>query len=716
MKKTAILLGIILCIVLSWDYYNFKQEGERIVLDKNERIQVNSVSSISFSDAGMTVECDSTNDAFLIVPLPAKTHFWKRLQLDLKNLKGINAVEIFYREIDDKGFTRMPKRYVSGYVDDTFSWYLPPGEYSQLRIDFDGHQVKAKPIISEIRLMEFSFFFACEAYLYLLAILVFGMFILPGTLMYAITAKDSSQTARNNLLYLFSNSLIFYFILYLVEIAALETGVSSTLTVTIALILFLGGLLVAVKIRGRKALVLELFQKERKAFIASIIVIIISCIFITKFTEEPFTYASVNHNTLDRLTIFSHFPGHDNQFQFINGKAIADDEPFSKYYSHKRLFYEVQDRGMLPGVIYSVFRTFFTTFSTYIGSSYLTYTLVGLCMNVMVLLSLIVLFRRYFPERYVNVFLLLLCLNTFVFPNFYFTWFKFSGAALFISGVLLVLDSRKKVGNWLAAGFMFGLASSMHAGNALAIPPIFLWFVGLSIYEFSFFSRQVFLFPLGLTIMFVLTNLPWSIVKSLNFPDTHALIIQHYFPARKQPTLGATILRFFEIHPLKEQLEFRLGNVIDMVRLTEFGKCFDALSKKGVNQFIEDYNNYQFFFFMFSVVPLFCITILSKLFSGLFAKGKLAIDRCKDTTGIIKHEALTLFAVSMFTIVALTFVAYSDLPDLNHALPAGTILIIHTLLLGWILNAGRAGHLLIGVYAVFSAWRMITHALLFIFI
>lgn len=716
MKKIITVVCIIVTFLLAWDYYNFKQEGQSLTQGGITPIQLNSVTSATLSDEGLTVVCDSTNDAFLTLPLLTKNLFWKRLEIDFKQLDGIKAVEIFYKEIDDKGFSKQSKKYVSSWKEDSFTWYLPPGEYGELRIDFDGYQTETKPIIHDIRVKEFSIFFSCELYLYPLALFILVMVILPGSLIYVLTARNTSDAPRNHLLYFFCNSLIFYFLLYLVEIAAIKTGIPTTTTVTIALTVLLAGMVAAIKIRKRSSLLRSVFRKEKKAFITVAILVLVSCLFATKFSEAPFTYSSVNHNTLDRLTIFSKFSGHDNKFQYVNGKAIADDEPFSKYYSQGRLIYKVQDRGMFPGVIYSVFRTFFTTFSTYIGDSYLTYTLVGLCMNVMVLLPLIVLFRRYFPPKYQNPFVLVLCLNPFVFANLYFTWFKFSGAALFISGILILLYSRKEIGNWIIAGFMFGLASSMHAGNALAIPPMFLWFMGLSIYEFGFWSRQVFIFPIILSTMFVLVNLPWSIVKALNFPDNHALLIQHYFPAKQGATLGATIKNFFDTHSLKTQLSFRFGNIVEGLRFGEFSKAFSVLSQKETTQFVRDYNNYQFFFVMFSIVPLVCIGVIGQLFSYIYSTFKKTLISSATINKALRYEAVTFFSLSFLTIAGLVFIAYTNYPDLNHALPAGPILIVHTLLIGWILQTGRLGHVLLGAYALFSAWRMIVHASEFIFI
>jgi hypothetical protein len=714
MKRLLPLVCLILAVLLLQDYSNFNDQGRPLEISGQPLAQ-NGVASTSFSGAGLAVECFPLQDAFIVLPFAEKIAFWKRIQVDLKQLQGILSVDVFYREAGREGFSKITRKFVGEGEVQSFTWFIPPGEYSQLRIDFDGCLDRAEPVIAAISLKKFSVFFLYELYLYPFAVVIWGILVLPGSLIYTLVAGEREAGATNNLIYFFTNSLVFYLLLYLVQTIAILLGIPATGTVSLAFLLLLGCLIAALALRGRLPLLLTVLKRERKTYLTSLFLVLVCCLFVTQFSEAPFSPDRVNFRTLGGPTIFSEFSAHDNLFQFINGKAIADGEPFSKYYGEKKLLYKVQDRGILPGVIYSVFRTIFSTFNPYIGGSFLTYTLVGLCMNTMVLFPLIVLFRRYCRPRLQTVFVVLLCLNTFVFPNFYYTWFKFSGAALFISGLLILLDSRRGLGNWVAAGLMFGLSSGMHAGNALAVPLVFLWLIWLVIVECGFWSRQALLFPVALVVTFVLANLPWSIVKALYYPDKHILIYQHYLPGKRGATLAASARNFFEIHPLREQLEFRLNSLMGSLRLEKIVECYQILRDKGVYKFIQGYNNCQFFYFSFSVLPLLLTGAVGRCFSRLLPGPRVETGQPGGQVQTGKGEALSLFAVSLFTVLGLIFAAYTGYSDNNHALPTGTVLIIHTLLLAWILNSGMIGYLLLGTYAVFSAWRLITYSMVYIF-
>jgi hypothetical protein len=423
--------------------------------------------------------------------------------------------------------------------------------------------------------------------------------------------------------------------------------------------------------------------------------------------KTPFSFESINNNTIDEETVFSNFSGHDNKFQFINGKAIADNEPFSKYYSHQKLIYNVQDREILPGVVYSVYRIVFSTVSRYISESYLTYTLMGLCMNVMVVFPLIVLYRRYFSAKYQYIFIVILSLNTFVLPNYYFTWFKFSGAALFLAGFLILLRGRKKLMSWLAAGILLGLSSNMHAGNAMGIPVLFLWIIYLNAKEDGVFSPTVTIYPLLLTILFGVVNLPWSIVKSLYYPDNYALIRQHFFPGGNEHGLFANFLSFMKSHPFNAQVEHRMGNFFNSFRFDSIAQLYEIYQEDNINVFVRIWNRKEFFFFALSVYPLALIASLAVAFKRIVSKTRSFIEVSSETS--LRHERLVLFWLSMLIVLGIILLAYDEHPDVNHMLPMGIVLIIHTLLIGISLKSGLIGRMLMFTYAGCSLWRIVIH-------
>ncbi len=364
---------------------------------------------------------------------------------------------------------------------------------------------------------------------------------------------------------------------------------------------------------NRMAILLRLLAAEKKAWIAAAALSVICGILATGFVREPFSFDSINWDTIDGEVVFSHFTGHDNMFQYVNGMAIADNEPFTKYYEHGKLMAGVQDREILAGVVYSVFRTLMSAVSPSMGQSYLAYTLFGLCMNLMVIFPLIVLLRRYFRHCSEYLFILLLSLNTFVLANLYFTWFKFSGAALFVSGTLLLLRERKSLASWLFAGIAFGLATNMHAGNALGIPLIFLLIIYLNYREDGLLARTTIAFPLLLFAVFVLVNMPWTMVKSLSYPDSHILFKHHYLPgSTSDQSLFSAATTFFGNHPPAEQLRYRLLNLYDSLRFAEFHKIFINFGKETTNQLFYRWSNSEFSFFSIAIYPMLLIALINR--------------------------------------------------------------------------------------------------------
>lgn len=718
MKRIFFIVLTVLIVVLGYlDYRNYRHEGLGIGEQLANPVEKNAITALEITNGIASITMDASSDAYIIIPFQEQTYFWKHLDIEYEEMTGVRKVEVYYKFRGDSGFSIDQKVALKRVEKDAnhIYWNIPPGEYEALRIDFEGED-GAEAVISDLRIHDFSYLFRGQAYFYVLACLILFLLIFPGSALFAVFSGRDEGAVRYNLLLFFCLSLLFYLVLYLVLVASQKFGGSPGRVVPLAFGAGVAALCAALTLRGRWRVFWSFFLQERLIFIFSICLVLISSLFVTRFSVSPFEYESVNHNTVDQQTIFSRFGGHDNMFQFVNGKAIADDEPFSKYYGGKKLFYDVQDRGILPGVIYAVFRTILSAPNSYIGESYLTYTLFGLCMNVMVVFPLAVLFRRYFPERFLLPFFLVLCLNTYVFPNFYFTWFKFSGAALFLSGLIVLLEKRGAFLAWCYAGMVFGLACSMHAGNALAYPLVFLWLMAWNAKDFGIFSRQVLLYPATLFGVFVLVNIPWSVVKNIYFPDTHALIRQHYLPGSKGGSLLECFINFHKTHPLSEQLQTRVENLVIALRLEDLAFCQQLLADGEYRKFVKASNNWQFFFAIFSVGPLLCIALLAKLLSAV---GNLFVRVKKDVGEKLRGsqaEMVGLLLVSLLTVIGMVFVYYGDDPDVNHQHPPGSTLIVHSMLIGIALKSGKAGQLLLAVYAIFSLWRMYLYSILYIFV
>jgi hypothetical protein len=455
---------------------------------------------------------------------------------------------------------------------------------------------------------------------------------------------------------------------------------------------------------NRLALLRRLLIAEHRVFVAALALSVLCGILLTGFVRDPFSFDAINWDTVDGEVIFCDFTGHDNMFQYVNGMAIANNEPFSTYYADGKLMAGVQDREMLAGIIYAVFRILISAVSPDMGQSYLTYTIVGLCMNIMAIFPLVVLVRRYFGGGREWFFLLLLPLNTFVLANFYFTWFKFAGAALFVSGVVLLLRERKRSLAWLFAGAAFGLATNMHAGNALGIPLIFLLIVFMNAREDGMLSKTAVVFPLLLCIVFVLVNMPWAAVKSLYYPDYHTLFKFHYLPgATLDQDLFSAAVSFFQHHPLSEQLRYRLLNLFRSLRFSESCAIYSHFWTDSTNQLFYRWTNSEFFFFSIAIYPMLTIALINRI--ALRLRTRCHASANASISSPLRQEFAAVMTAAFLTVVSLMLLSYYKCPDCTNLLPMGIILMILTMLTGCNISSGTLSRCLLLIYGSLAAWR-----------
>jgi hypothetical protein len=366
-------------------------------------------------------------------------------------------------------------------------------------------------------------------------------------------------------------------------------------------------------------------------------------------------------------------------FQYVNGKAIANNEPFAKYYANRALFYNVQDREMLPGALYAVFRKIAGGFSPLLEDSYFIYTIIGTCMNIMVIFPLIVLFRIYFGDEKIFQLTIFLSLNAFVIINYYFTWYKFAGAALFLSALIFLIADYTQMKNWLLAGFFFGLSVNLHAGNALGIPLFFLWFSYQNIKIQKQRPLNTYLAPAGLVIVFFVMNLPWSIVKRLYFSENHALINEHFLKGLYSSDTGMfrSVILFFQSIPLTEQITIRFNNLRTTLRLSEIQGLMSLSGQLHWKQYWLYRSLTEFSFVLHSISALL-------LFSGAsrFCGSKCTQIAPQDNNPFLMKSG-TLLGLCGLTCLFVT-VAYfgKNEPELTCQHPMRNILIIFVKLIG----------------------------------
>lgn len=697
----AVLLAL-LCI----DYRNFVHPSISCFSNLQNPETTHAISTYDFTPDRLALAFNSTNDAFFSFPFAVKLSSWKRLRIHFSQLQGLKYMSVFYRLEGDPGFPKAQTKTqrITGKNKFSYDFLLPPGNYTHLRIDLAGYRPDAKAVIKDIRLLEVSFFFYTGSYFHLLTAAILCLLILPGTMLHALFADRRQAESETNLLLFFALSIAFYLSLYGILEASHYLAADPRVPVSLSLLVLLAALALLLFRTNRLAVLRRLLIAERQSFAAALALSVLCGILLTGFVRDPFSFDSINCDTVDGEVIFSDFTGHDNMFQYVNGTAIANNEPFSTYYADGQLMAGVQDREMLAGVIYAVFRILISAVSQDMGQSYFTYTLVGLCMNIMAIFPLIVLLRRYFGCGREWLFLLLLPLNTFVLANFYFTWFKFAGAALFVSGIVLLLRERKRPLAWLLAGAAFGLATNMHAGNALGIPLIFLLIVFMNAREDGMLSKTAVVLPLLLCIVFVLVNLPWAMVKSLYYPDHHSLFKYHYLPgSTDDQNLFSAAATFFGSHPLTEQLRYRLLNLFRSLRCSEFCAIYSHFWTDSANQLLYRWTNSEFFFFSIAIYPMLTIALINQIAVRLRTRCHASSNG--SIIAPLRQEFAAVMTAAFLTVVSLMLLSYNKCPDCTNHLPMGIILMILTMLTGCNISSGAFSRCLLLIYGSVAAWR-----------
>jgi len=395
------------------------------------------------------------------------------------------------------------------------------------------------------------------------------------------------------------------------------------------------------------------------------------------------------------------FHAHDPVLHYVNGRAIADNEPFTRYYSNRRLLFYVEDRGILPGVMAAVYRQVLGEMIGLAGRSYAAYTFFAIVCNAMLVFPVMAFVRRFMPNRSLLFGVLVVSLNAFVLVNVYLAWFKLAAAALFLSGLLILLSDNKSLRNWLLAGLSWGLAANMHAGAALMIPLFFLW-QAFSLLRVRFVKGLI--YPLLLCLIFAGTIAPWSLVKAKYYPDKHALLVSHYLGGRQNPDgLLASAKQLFREVPPQQQLKFRAHRVENALRITEVKQVYQLFRRAGWRAALDEWNLREFRYTAFVVYPFLLFAVLARLFrvrddEEIFhaAEHRLEISRAR-----------IMFWLSVATLFVLLFLAYGRYdPDLTYHLPmALPVLMVLTAVVAIVHGSRRVRNVFYG-WMIFAAWRL----------
>jgi len=414
---------------------------------------------------------------------------------------------------------------------------------------------------------------------------------------------------------------------------------------------------------------------------------------------------TLTYNQLRYLT-YGAFGAHDPIFQYVNGIAILHDEPFSKYYENRKLFYAVQDRGIIVGVMYAVMRGIAIPFNTDIAYSFGFYTLFGSGLNTLVLLPVFALHKYFFAGKQRPLLILfVISASAFLVTNYYITWYKLAGAGLVISGIVLLLLDKNSVKQWIMVGIIWGLATNFHPSLALTFPIVTVWLL----YRFSQTRRNRILPVLcalfALVGSFVAINLPWAIVKATHYEDTNTLFRQHFLASEsydKEQGIIGSIRKFAGKYTLEQQVSKRYKRLEESLRIEEIGSLIKSTSNANWKQVLIAWNRLEASFIMFVFAPLIVLLAISGLLTRLLPAtswNEPLIKNHVDFHWLLITQVLTIFLVIIGSFGSLS-------PDITWHIPMSCLVIVIYLLVHCNIAIGKVSAALIVVYSLFTYYRL----------
>ena len=583
----------------------------------------------------------------------------------------------------------------NGYHENLSIWlkcsYFTPGVTGVVRID----KIEIIPIG----------FTDDRDFVYILALLVLLLFLAPGFLICSAGMGRVGDTEKAKLLAMVTPASILTFlilsgVLYLNNSWSL--GPMSTVLAlsygTVVLLCFCWLIT-----RGQLDCLTANLRLIRYELLGVFLVMLAVAAIISKGLDLPLD--TFTHHRIRYLT-YGVFGAHDPMFQFVNGVAILHDEPFAKYYDSHKLFYDVQDRGIIAGMQYAVARGLGALFNTDIAYSYGYYTLFGCALNVLALLPVFALHTYFAADRPRPLLILfLMCASPFLVINFYLTWFKLAGSGLIVSGIVFLLLDKNGIRPWILAGIVWGLAASFHPSLALALPVVTIWLLLRCWRANGNRIIPVLLAFVALMSVFVVINIPWSMVKSTQFGDTNKLFREHFLGSEPYDQKGGmlgTVLNFGKRYTLDEQISTRLDRLQNSLRIENVESFVDSASEKTWLEFATAWNHIEGAYTVQAFIPLSFLLLLGYLVVWLLpatAWARPLIQHQRDFRWLCVTQVVTIFLI-----IAITF--GKNKPDLTWNMPLCSLLVLLYLLVHANLNSGKLGSVLLVAYTLFAYVRL----------
>lgn len=658
-------------------------------------------------DGGLLVRSGGRQESGFVLPVQRRGE-GKKLLLRFGKIEAIRYIEIYF-SINGGPFRNAPRARINTDIPGAngappvYSVRMPRGRVSEIQVAFYRHNAPAELVLKsiEVRSLDPG---DSNVWLYAIAIGIGVLLLFPGVLLYVLLHRGNLCEMEFQVT-VFGYSLLFYITVCLFLFLALVIGaaVSRAHVYALAFFAFLTAVMVwQVSRRRMWGELANLCRASWREFAPYFLLLSVLCLVISHDVTLPLK--NLYFRDIAGPKTFQDFDSMDAIFQYVNGLAIADNEPFEKYYRNHQLHYEVQDREMLPGVVYGAFRALLDPISPTLAESYFVYTLLGIAMNLMVLFPAATIATRYLgvPRTWTFLLLLLLSANAFMVGNFVITWFKMTAGALFLSGLYYTFNRRTSHADWGKSGMFLGLGANMHAGSALGIPFFFLWAAWRGCREHGFLKVKSYLGPMLLVAVFTVCQMPWSVVKHINFPDQHVLIKEHFLGSYSSPKgLGESALLFIKNTPLQEQVSNRLDRFAKSFRLDEFVALAQTFREDGIRAFLYRWDKVEFNYLAFVLYP----SILFALLAWLYGRYK---DRRADS---LKSNdpgpGRSILAISIFTMLAVIVMSYGrHPPDIPYHQPMGVLVLANLVLLTFILRSAKTIKIPYFGYAIFVLYRL----------
>lgn len=530
------------------------------------------------------------------------------------------------------------------------------------------------------------------AYLATAALLPVALW-LPGLLLFVLCHPRDRRTLAELAAYVFVDATLFLVAIFLIQDVALErlagvrTGRDFGVILWAALVALLALGIVG---RGRLRELATLARRARGLLAAHGLVVVWLALLAGADVAAPLRNLTWQHVSHEKT--FGTYHTHDNYFQFVNGRALANREPFERYYADGALVYPVTSREMLPGALYASVRRITRGVAKHWEDSFGLYLLFGIACNATIVFALDALRRRLGLRLPLWGIALLVASTSSFLIHGYFTWFKLAGAAFFLSGVVAALDARGPAG-WLWTGLLWGLAGSMHLGNALAVP---FFLAGFAVAARD--VRRAVQATACTAAAWALTLLPWQLTKAMLFPPEFVMIADHYLGGLRGETLAATAVTFVTTTPIADQLQHRVRNLAVGLRLREVTELASPWLYASWTEWAVRFAQYRFQFAAIMLYPVAALALLARV--------------RHHARPLTSRAAAALAALSAVTLIALVALHFSTMfADMTAHLPLGPLVLLYVVMAAACFADDLARRLLVGFCLLEGALTVLLLAL-----